>query len=439
MSAVARVSSLLIPISPITLQHKISEVGDLFLLDSYNQLLSLPIVDNGRAVGVISRYELMKIFLQRYGRELYGNQSIGQIMNTKPLIVESSQTMQSASEYITEHIHFPIMEDFIITDKGEYKGIGVVLHLLKAMERQLAKHSGELAKAYKRLQESQAQLVQSEKMASLGQMVAGVAHEINTPLGYVRNNVEMTQQLFTQAQELVSVYDTLVTTLYSEEESDETQLQAQLNNIAERSAVFKEEDSFAEMQDLFKDTLYGVEQISELVLNLKNFSRLDQAKVDNISLNDCFESTLVIAKNTIKHKVKVIKQYGDIPKIPCSPSQINQVLLNLLTNAAQAMSTPGNVLLRTYADEKWVYAVVQDDGSGIPKEVLPKIFDPFFTTKPIGEGTGLGLSISYKIIQQHGGQIKVASQQGKGTRFLISLPIAPKKAAPPPALGKPNE
>jgi signal transduction histidine kinase len=360
-------------------------------------------------------------------------------MNTKPLIVESSQTMQSASEYITEHIHFPIMEDFIITDKGEYKGIGVVLHLLKAMERQLAKHSGELAKAYKRLQESQAQLVQSEKMASLGQMVAGVAHEINTPLGYVRNNVEMTQQLFTQAQELVSVYDTLVTTLYSEEESDETQLQAQLNNIAERSAVFKEEDSFAEMQDLFKDTLYGVEQISELVLNLKNFSRLDQAKVDNISLNDCFESTLVIAKNTIKHKVKVIKQYGDIPKIPCSPSQINQVLLNLLTNAAQAMSTPGNVLLRTYADEKWVYAVVQDDGSGIPKEVLPKIFDPFFTTKPIGEGTGLGLSISYKIIQQHGGQIKVASQQGKGTRFLISLPIAPKKAAPPPALGKPNE
>jgi len=439
MSAVARVSSLLIPISPITLQHKISEVGDLFLLDSYNQLLSLPIVDNGRAVGVISRYELMKIFLQRYGRELYGNQSIGQIMNTKPLIVESSQTMQSASEYITEHIHFPIMEDFIITDKGEYKGIGVVLHLLKAMERQLAKHSGELAKAYKRLQESQAQLVQSEKMASLGQMVAGVAHEINTPLGYVRNNVEMTQQLFTQAQELVSAYDTLVTTLYSEEESDETQLQAQLNNIAERSAVFKEEDSFAEMQDLFKDTLYGVEQISELVLNLKNFSRLDQAKVDNISLNDCFESTLVIAKNTIKHKVKVIKQYGDIPKIPCSPSQINQVLLNLLTNAAQAMSTPGNVLLRTYADEKWVYAVVQDDGSGIPKEVLPKIFDPFFTTKPIGEGTGLGLSISYKIIQQHGGQIKVASQQGKGTRFLISLPIAPKKAAPPPALGKPNE
>lgn len=436
MSAVARVSSLLIPISPITLQHKISEVGDLFLLDSYNQLLSLPIVDNGRAVGVISRYELMKIFLQRYGRELYGNQSIGQIMNTKPLIVESSQTMQSASEYITEHIHFPIMEDFIITDKGEYKGIGVVLHLLKAMERQLAKHSGELAKAYKRLQESQAQLVQSEKMASLGQMVAGVAHEINTPLGYVRNNVEMTQQLFTQAQELVCAYDSLVTTLYSEE-SDEVQLQAQLNDIAERSIVFKEEDSFSEMQDLFKDTLYGVEQISELVLNLKNFSRLDQAKVDNISLNDCFESTLVIAKNTMKHKVKVIKQYGDIPKIPCSPSQINQVFLNLLTNAAQAMPKQGNVLLRTYADEKCVYAIVQDDGSGIPKEILPKIFDPFFTTKPIGEGTGLGLSISYKIIQQHGGQIKVASQQGKGTRFLISLPIAPKKALP--ALGKPNE
>lgn len=436
MSAVAQVSSLLIPISPITLQHTISEVGDLFLLDTYNQLLSLPIVDNGKAVGVISRYELMKIFLQRYGRELYGNQSIGQIMNAEPLIVESSQTMQAASEYITEHIHFPIMEDFIITDKGEYKGIGVVLHLLKAMERQLAKHSSELAKAYKRLQESQAQLVQSEKMASLGQMVAGVAHEINTPLGYVRNNVEMTQQLFTQAQELVHAYDHLVSTLYSEE-PDEAQLQTQLNEITERSAVFKEEDSFAEMQDLFKDTLYGVEQISELVLNLKNFSRLDQAKVDNISLNDCFESTLVIAKNTIKHKVKVIKQYGDIPKIPCSPSQINQVLLNLLTNAAQAMSQQGNVLLKTYADEKYVYAVVQDDGSGIPKEILPKIFDPFFTTKPIGEGTGLGLSISYKIIQQHGGHIKVASQQGKGTRFLISLPITPKKA--PPTLGKPHE
>lgn len=427
MSAVVRVSSLLIPISPITLQHTVSAVGDLFLSDEYKQLLSLPIVDDNKPVGVISRYELMKIFLQRYGRELYGNQSIGQLMNAKPLIVESSQTMQAASEYITEHIHFPIMEDFIITHKGEYKGIGVVLHLLKAMERQLAKHSGDLSKAYKRLQESQAQLVQSEKMASLGQMVAGVAHEINTPLGYVRNNVEMTQQLFSQVQDLMMAYDLLVNTLCSQEEPDPAQLQTQLQNITERNAVFREEESFTEVQDLFKDTLYGVEQISELVLNLKNFSRLDQAKVDNISLNDCLESTLVIAKNTIKHKVKIIKQYGDIPKIPCSPSQINQVFLNLLTNAAQAMSTQGNVLLRTFADEKFVYTLIQDDGSGIPKEILPKIFDPFFTTKPIGEGTGLGLSISYKIIQQHGGQIKVASQQGKGTRFLISLPIHPNK------------
>lgn len=179
---------------------------------------------------------------------------------------------------------------------------------------------------------------------------------------------------------------------------------------------------FSDMQTLFGDTNFGLEQISALVLGLKDFSRLDQSFTDNVSLNDCVDSALLIARNAIKNKVEVIRQLGDVPAISCMPSQINQVLLNLVTNAAQAIEGTGKILIRTWADVERVYVSVQDNGKGISAENLKKIFDPFFTTKPVGEGTGLGLSICWKIIEQHGGVIRVASEPGRGTRFVIVLP-----------------
>ncbi len=160
-----------------------------------------------------------------------------------------------------------------------------------------------------------------------------------------------------------------------------------------------------------------------MVLNLKDFSRLDRKKIDQVNLNEGLDSALMIAQNTLKHKAEVVKKYGDIPPVKCAPSQINQVFLNMLVNAAQAIEEWGTITLTTVAKRKHVEVVIEDDGQGIPEDILPNIFNPFYTTKDVGEGTGLGLAISYQIIEQHGGEISVESTIGKGTRFIISLPL----------------
>ena len=189
---------------------------------------------------------------------------------------------------------------------------------------------------------------------------------------------------------------------------------------------FAEQQALAELGQLAKDGLYGIEQISEIVLNLKNFSRLDRSKVSSFNLNEGLESALVLAKHELKH-LAVKKQFGDIPAITCSPSQLNQVFLNLITNAAQATEgRAGEIQLTTRApDPGHVEIEVADNGKGIPAEILPRIFDPFFTTKDVGKGTGLGLSIAYKIVEAHGGRITVDSKPGVGTRFTVRLPVHP--------------
>ncbi len=431
MKTADTIASLTLKIPSIKPTNTVNDVAQLFLTDDFKHLLSLPIVDKGTPVGLISRYDLNKVYLKMYGRELYGRQPITQLM-TKAVSVEREQPIEAASQFITRNIRFPIMEDFVITENGQYVGVGIVLDLLKAMERRVLLRTKELSKAYQSLKESQAQLVQSEKMASLGQMVAGVAHEINTPLGYVRNNVEVTQNLFGQTKALLENYEQLVALLMAET-MDEDALGEQLGLVSEMSEPFREEGLLDSMQDLFKDSLYGVDQISELVMNLKDFSRLDQARTDNVDINKCLDSALNIGKNVLKYKVTVKKLYGELPPLKCSPSQLNQVFLNLLTNAAQAIEDKGTIWIKTWADGGWVHVTIQDSGKGIAPEVIKKIFDPFFTTKPVGEGTGLGLSISYKIVEQHSGQIKVASEIGKGTKFLISLPLNPESVQKNPA------
>jgi signal transduction histidine kinase len=184
-----------------------------------------------------------------------------------------------------------------------------------------------------------------------------------------------------------------------------------------------------ELRGLVKDGLYGTGQVAEIVANLKDFSRLDRNKISHSSLNECLNNTLMLAKHQLK-MVTVNKNLGDIPEITCAPSQINQVFLNLITNAIQAMPEErGTLTLTSRAEGDGVAVDVADDGSGIPPDVLTKIFDPFFTTKEIGKGTGLGLSISYKIIQQHGGKISVDSKPGTGTKFTVWLPITPPAEA----------
>ena len=416
------ISKLLTLAEPFSPGISIAEAGEVFLSSDRAHLLSIPIVEDGIPIGSISRYQLINIFLMPFGREIYGSRPVTRIMNRNPLLLPIEQSLETAAQYVSANITTPITEDFIITQDGRYLGVGIVLDLLNAVEQKATLASKRLEDAYKELKFSQAQLVQSEKMASLGQMVAGVAHEINTPLGYVRNNVEMMQGTFQQIRSVLGQHEHLLE-LMSADAPDEQAITASILNASNASADLRAMLPDSEADALYKDTLFGVDQIKELVINLRNFSRLDQAKVADISLNDCLEQTLVIANNVLKGKVEVVKQLEDIPVIACSPSQINQVLLNLLTNAAQAIEHDnGRITLCTEHDAEWVHVSVQDNGKGIAPENQKKIFDPFFTTKPIGQGTGLGLSICFQIIEAHGGTIRVSSALGKGTRFIVSLP-----------------
>ncbi len=409
----------------------VSEVADMFMDETHGKLLSLPVLDDGRPVGVISRARMQQVLFRQYGRELFGKKPVTEIMNAAPVVIESDTALNEASKTVTERLKFPVTEDFIITEGGRYVGMGAVMHLLNAMEAQLAKQTQDLAAAYKELKASQLQLIQSEKMASLGQMVAGVAHEINTPLGYVKNNIEMLEMQSEGARELIAACLGLADTLTSPS-ATEADLQARLDTLqALRGTADVAEP--ADLIKLFADTRFGVDQISELVMNLKDFSRLDRAAADDVDLNECLDSAVLLSRNVLKSRVEVVRQYGALPRISCMPSQLNQVFLNMLTNAAQAIEGPGRILLKTEAEEGWLKVTVQDTGKGIPADVLPRIFDPFFTTKPVGQGTGLGLSISYQIVQQHGGDIRVTSQPGKGTRFTVRLPLAATQPAAPEA------
>ncbi len=420
-NSVTDIYSLALHIPPFAPTDSVNDVATQLMQTEYEAVLSVPIVQDGIPVGVITRFQLNNIFMKNFGRELFGRKPVAEFMAKSFLAVDVRTSVAEAANYISAKIRSPLSEDFVITEQGQYLGLGSVLALLGAMERQVAKNASELSSAYRELKSSQAQLVQSEKMASLGQMVAGVAHEINTPLGYVKNNVEIVQEFVVQLRQMHTSHKELVDVILSPDSND-IAIAEKLAELDDLQNMIEPDILFEDMSAIFNDTNYGLEQINELVLGLKNFSRLDQAMTDSVSINECIHSSLLIAKTNLKNRIDVIKQLGDIPKIACAPSQINQVLLNLFTNASQAIEGEGKILVKTWADEHNVYISVQDTGKGMPPEVVAKIFDPFFTTKPVGEGTGLGLSISFQIIEQHGGRIRVASEVGRGTRFGISLP-----------------
>lgn len=294
-----------------------------------------------------------------------------------------------------------------------------------SLEHRVRDRTRELSEALEHLKESEAQLIQSEKMSSLGQMVAGVAHEINTPLAYVKNSLGTVSDRLGDLSGAVDHCEKLLALLQAGQNIDRDELSRQFARASAAIAQLRQQRATEELASLVKDGLYGAGQMAEIVGNLKDFSRLDRSKVTSFSLNEGLNSTLVLAKHMLK-SVSVDKRFGDIPPVVCSPSQVNQVFLNLVTNAVQAMEDGrGNITLTTRREGDGVAVDVADTGKGIAKDVLPKIFDPFFSTKGVGKGTGLGLSVSYKIVQQHGGRIDVESTPGAGTRFTVWFPFKP--------------
>ncbi len=310
------------------------------------------------------------------------------------------------------------------------------------LEHKVDQRTRELSDALAHLKESEAQLIQSEKMSSLGQMVAGIAHEINTPVAYVKNSLGSVDGQLDALTRLTADCEKLLALLEAGDTPDDL-LDRQLGALSDAARALGGSQSVGELGALVKDGLYGVEQIAQIVGHLRDFSRLDRGRVQRFDLHQGIESTLQLARHLLK-AVRIERQFTTDGYLVGSPSQVNQVLLNLVTNAAQAIGPAGGTItLTTRGDARELVLEVIDTGAGIPPEVLPKIFDPFFTTKAVGQGTGLGLSICYKIIAQHGGRIEVDSRVGLGTTFRVRLPRdgAPQEtgasgAGAPPAVRK---
>jgi two-component system, NtrC family, sensor kinase len=299
------------------------------------------------------------------------------------------------------------------------------------LEEQVEARTHDLSKALDELKASQSQLIQSEKMASLGQMVAGVAHEINTPLGYARSNAEIVRTSLTDLRSLIEA-QTRALSLMSREDAEVEDVADALASAQAIAESLSANELVGELDSLLGDTDHGLHQIAELVGSLKDFSRVDRSRHDLFDVNDGIDAALKICQNQIKGRVEVHKTYGKLPQIECSPSQLNQVFLNLINNAAQAIEGEGKIHIHTTTEAQGVSVRVLDNGCGMSEDVRKRIFEPFFTTKPVGKGTGLGLSIVFRIIEDHGGSIEVRSAPGKGSEFIVRLPLK-QRATPEPA------
>jgi two-component system, NtrC family, sensor kinase len=377
------------------------------------QLAAAPVVVNGKNLGAAAQ-------------DLY-KATVARVDQARLMLAVYAVVLLLAVGFVAFRLH------------GSYREINganeELARLNESLEQRVTERTNELAGTLSDLKESQVQLVQAEKMSSLGQLVAGISHEINTPLLYLANNAEL-------LQERVGLMRRFVTTcmgafsIKAEDFPDRAEYQARfVHALKDVKLMLRDEDleaNLSEAEDLTRDSIAGLAELTEMAQSLKDFSRLDRAPTANFDVHSGLDKTLLIAKNIVKHKATVTKFYGDVPEIQCSPSQINQVFLNIITNAAQAIETQGEIVITTgLHDENHVAIRIADTGCGIPEENLSKIRDPFFTTKEVGTGTGLGLSIVDEIIRSHHGELLVESQVGKGSAFTVVLPIKQTAQAQP--------
>jgi hemerythrin-like metal-binding protein len=290
------------------------------------------------------------------------------------------------------------------------------------LEQRVEARTAELSEALHRMERTQSQLLQSEKMAAIGQLAAGVAHEINNPIGFVNSNIGTLRKYVAQLVDAIGA----LTPLLDAVDRDHPARQRAAEALRRADIDFLR----ADIADLIDESAHGLERVKKIVQDLKDFSHVDQSEWHDAEINECLEATLNVARNEIKYKASVEKQFGDLPLVRCVASEINQVFMNVLVNAAQAIDGMGVIRIATGTAGDRVWIEIEDNGKGIPPDVLGRIFEPFFTTKPVGKGTGLGLSISWDIVvKKHGGSITVRSQPGVGTCFRIELPLLPPAAA----------
>ncbi len=289
---------------------------------------------------------------------------------------------------------------------------------LVTANQELRQATGQLEGAYSELKSAQSRMLQQDKMASIGQLAAGVAHEINNPMGFIISNLNSLKKY---TDKVISF------TNFQSEAIEKLLLNADVHQIAddlkEQKKTLKLDYILSDLDNLIQESLEGAERVRKIVQELKSFSRIDASDFKAEDINEGLESTIKMVWNELKYNAIVTKEYGEIPYTICNLGQLNQVFMNILVNAAQAMETQGEISIRTSSDNGNIYVTISDTGTGIAADKLNRIFEPFYTSKDVGKGTGLGLSIAYDIIKKHNGEIQVESEVGKGTTFTLVLPI----------------
>jgi two-component system, NtrC family, sensor kinase len=296
----------------------------------------------------------------------------------------------------------------------------------QTLEQRVEERTQELTQTLKELKDTQTQLIQTEKMSSLGQMVAGIAHEINNPVNFIHGNLQYVDEYANNLVEIVQLY---------QEHCHETHDAIQ-DKIEDIDLDFISQD----FPKMLASMHMGTERIRQIVLSLRNFSRLDESEMKPVDIHEGIDNTLLILNHRCKH-IELVRKYGDLPLVECYPAQLNQVFMNIISNAIDALEADREsegysqiYIITEKTTSNYITVTIGDNGPGIPDAIKAKLFDPFFTTKPEGKGTGLGLSISYQIIERHKGKIQVRSQPGKGTEFAIALPILTVTAPPKESL-----
>lgn len=297
-----------------------------------------------------------------------------------------------------------------MTDKQLYSGgsdteivdepLNAALHALNTKQIELDQNVSKLEKAH-------VQLLQSERLAAIGQLAAGVAHEINNPVGYVFSNLKTLAGYVDDLLRIIDAVDTV----------------GNLDELRQLKQSLEYDYIRNDVEALIVESEDGIDRVKKIITALKDFSHIEEDEFLLADLQRGLESTLNMVNNELKYKAEVVREFGEMPEVQCIPSQINQVVMNLLINAAHAIEQFGVITLRCAHEGDWVWIEVQDTGKGIEPQVLSRIYDPFFTTKAVGQGTGLGLTLSYNIVQKHHGRLEVHSEPGVGSRFRLWLPL----------------
>jgi signal transduction histidine kinase len=319
--------------------------------------------------------------------------------------------------------------DLNVTFDGVTDGEDEIAGLARSFESMLGKlrvkiteiedSQRELVKTNDRLKLTQNQLLHAEKMASIGQLAAGVAHEINNPISYVMSNFETLKNYAAKLTALINKYGQLEEFL-SKGES------AAAEAAVKELAILKEEMELnyimSDLQKLIGESYAGADRVRTIILDLRTFAYLGGGELKKVDVNELLDSSLNIVNADLKYKASIVKEYSDIPPVACYPQKMSQVFLNLLVNAGQAVGEKGVITIKTYQADGCVCVEIRDNGCGMPEKVKAHLFEPFFTTKPVGQGTGLGLSVAYSIMEKHNGRIEVESEEGKGSAFIVKLP-----------------